>query len=198
MPLQPAAFETFFGFQRDATKALVDDTVNVRVSRVTRRRTDGLATIVDIKGQCPTVSRTATPAAIGDLVVNDAVSGQLGSTGVGQSAIVSGSFPWLEKQEPRIMNIGETTAVTYFGGGFDSGLSIEYLLPRELWGQGGGISQPVQGPPIPELHPDITVENLTVIDDGTATADVTVAIGAQWVLDVDGNPDLGPVRFTIG
>lgn len=155
---------------------------------VVERRKDGLATLQPLGGSCPTVNAGAQSVAIGEVVHLPGVNAQQsGGTGLGASIFSGGGIlDFLERQEPISMPTGSTTAVTYFGGGFDGSFSLQYLLPVSFWSDFSS----------PEVHPGIAITNFVIVDFSTATADVVVDQDAVWENDlITGLPILGPVEY---
>lgn len=187
MPLHTkVARRNYPGRVRSNTQGVIGSVSVVSPARVTARRTDGFSTLVALDGTCPQRSQAVQSEAIGEVVFTPNTNfQQTGSTGAGSTVFLGGAA-WLEKQEPKIMELGEITPVTYFGAGFNEFFTIEYLFPRTYWSD----------PLVPEVHTGVTVTNLTLVDSMMMTADVDVASDAVWDIDEDGNPLIfGPVNF---
>jgi len=188
--LSNVARRNFVQTTKVKTREVVRSTEVITPSRIVSKNTDGRATVVALDGTCPTRSTAIQSEQIGETIfVPTANFNQTGSTGLGATIVSGNNFGWIEEQIPQIMDIGTTTEITYVGGGFNLTLVIVYLLPRVYW----------VDPDIPEVHPDITITNLVIVDPQTATADVTVAADAVWELDpATGEPiTLGPIDGTL-
>jgi len=162
----------FTGTTNKTTRALIDTNKIIRPSLVNGRRVDGLSELTQIDGSCKTVSDTIGQEAIGDIVLIP--SGNFSQTGSssGGFSIFAGNegSVWMREQEPVCMEIGSTTSVEYFGFGFSEDMIIEYLLPTMWW----------KDQSIEEVHPNIEVTNLVIINELTATADVIIDSGIEW------------------
>ena len=189
MTIRPSSIRrTYTGATDDRTVEVVVKNEVVRFARILDRNTDGLSTLAEIDGTCPSRSNAIRSDAIGDVVTTGSTNRQIvGSTGLGSSIFGPGGA-FLTKQIPKILPIGETTiGVQYIGFGFTPFFVIEYLLPKIEW-----FNQAV-----PELHDGIAVVNLVVVDGNLATADVIVDSDVVWHLDDLGEPIGAPVRFNF-
>lgn len=171
---------------RTNTQREIEVTRQDRVGTVVSKHPDGMATVVDDLGSCPQRSASGRGARIGD-VVSGLGFRQTGSTGASSSTSTSGDTIWLDRQEPMSLPRGETTAVTYFGLGFKPGFFVQYLRPFEFWAN----------PEIPEINEDFVRGEITIIDDKTVSASVTVTADAEWVSELDGFV-FRDVRYGIG
>ncbi len=164
--------ESYSTYTDKKTNSLIQEAELPQQYRILGRNTDGLSQLQALDGSCPTRSIGIHNQPTGAVVLAAFDSSQIGGTGTGSSIFAPGGV-WMDHQEPFELIRGVTNAVEYIGFGFTNFLTIEYLLPRELWAE----------PYVEEVHPGIEVTNLLIESLTTATADVIVgedaAMGAE-------------------
>lgn len=127
--------------------------------RVLGRNTDGTERVVRLDGHCTERSGVGGHEKGQVLLLPGAPEfGSRGATGIATGFGAPGALVHLESQTPRSMPSGLTADYALVGRGFYDGMQLEYLTAD---GE--------------TVHPEITVNSITVHSSTSATVNVTVA-----------------------